>query len=657
MSWIGWLRNLLLRPESSKRGRGGARPPRSIQPMLEPLEERALLAVGLLSINRTGTDSGNQGAQFPQVSADGRFAVFQSSSSNLVSNDTNHNVPDIFVRDQLTRKTTLVSVNLAGTGSGNGNSHNPMISADGRFVVFSSEATDLVLNDSNGITTDIFVRDLVAKVTYLVSSNAAGTGSGNGESSDPSISADGRYVAFESEANDLVAHDTNGVFDVFVRDLWTQMTSLVSVNKDGTDSGNTASNHAVISGDGRHVVFLSVASDLTSVADLNSVTDVFLRDLDANTTTLLSVNKDGNAAGNQVSFIITSLNSGNYASPISFDGRFVAFESVASNLVASDTNGLRDIFVRDLQAATPELVSANHGNSDSGDSSSFDPAISADGKFVTWESLADDLVSGDGDGNDTADADVFVRNLATHTTTLVSVNSAGTGSANDLSFKPRISGDGRFVTFLSDATDLVAGFKDMNGNFQGNGRDVFVRDMIGQTTTLASPRRGTTTTTGKGGSNFPAISEDGRFVVYQSMASDLVARDTNGGIPGQSDVFIFPAPSQSVAVAFETSASSGAESVTSVQVAIILSKASLSKVSVDYAVTGGTATGGGTDYTLAGGTVVFKPGQKRKVITLSVVDDATDESDETIKVALSNPRGAKLRFTTTHTYTIRDNDP
>src|SRR4029079_9492975 len=130
----------------------------------------------------------------------------------------------------------------------------------------------------------------------------------------------------------------------------------------------------------------------------------------------------------------------------------------------------------------------------------------------------------------------------------------------------RISGDGRFVTFLSDATDLVAGFKDMNGNFQGNGRDVFVRDMIGQTTTLASPRRGTTTTTGKGGSNFPAISEDGRFVVYQSMASDMVARDTSGGTPGQSDVFIFPAPSQSVAVAFETSASSGAESVTSVQV-------------------------------------------------------------------------------------------
>ena len=315
-------------------------------------------------------------------------------------------------------------------------------------------------NDTNG-TLDVFVRDLQAGRTTLVSVNRTGTDSGNGGASESAISADGRFVVFQSRASDLVANDTNGTSDVFVRDLQTATTSLVSVNHTGTGSGNTGSILPVFSSDGRFVAFRSAASDLVA-NDSDGVQDVFVRDLKTGTTILVGaddVDNDNNIA--------------NYM--LSADGRFMSFLSVASDLVANDTNGTSDVFVRDLQTGTTSLVSVNHTGTGSGNDSSFDQMMSADGRFVAFLSGASDLVADDIDGG------LFVRDLQTGTTTRIDVNRSGTGRGNgglgfpvnnvsDLgSFRTYVlSADGRFVAFGSFASDLVT--TDTNQSV-----DVFVR--------------------------------------------------------------------------------------------------------------------------------------------------------------------------------------
>ena len=461
-------------------------------------------------------------SQLFSTSADARFVVFVSVASNLVAGDAN-NEDDVFVRDLVTGTTTLVSVNSAGTGSGNAGSDRPVLSADGRFVAFHSYASDLVAGDTNG-KVDVFVRDLVVGTTALVSVNSAGTGSANGSSAGQALSADGRFVGFVSAASDLVAGDTNGRGDVFVRDLVAGTTTLVSVNSAGTGGGNGLSYPPVLSADGRFVAFNSEASDLV-LGDTNGGADVFVRDLVAGTTALASVNSAGTGSGSGSSAGQT----------LSADGRFVAFNSEASDLVAGDTNGRGDVFVRDLVAGTTTLASVNSAGTASGEGHSQAGVMTADGRFVTFQSKASDLVAARDPCADDAYGcrpNVFVRDLVAGTTVLVSVNSAGTmsrGSGFGIGFD-RPTADGRFVAFNSDASDLVAG--DTNGR-----ADVFVRDLVAGTTTLVSVN-----SAGTGGGNgysvvgvlSPALSADGRFVAFNSEASDLVAGDANG----TGDVFV-----------------------------------------------------------------------------------------------------------------------
>jgi hypothetical protein len=351
----------------------------------------------------------------------------------------------------------MVSVNRFGTNSGNPASTGalPSLSANGRFVAFESLASDLVANDTNG-RYDVFVRDLQPGTTTLVSVNRFGTGSGNSESFLPMLSADGRFVAFESLASDLVAtNDTNGEYDVFVRDLQTGITTLVSANRFGTNAGNRRSGALLISANGRFVAFSSLADDLVA-NDTNGTGDLFVRDLQTGTTTLVSVNRLGTNSGNS--------DSSDSFFKLSANGRFVAFQSYASDLVANDTNGTRDVFIRDLQTGITTLVSVNRFGTNSGNNASERPALSADGRFVAFESGASDLVA-----NDTnARADVFVRDMQTGTTTLMSVNRTITNGGNDFSTNAQISPDGRVLAFTSRATDLVA--SDTNGT-----NDVFVR--------------------------------------------------------------------------------------------------------------------------------------------------------------------------------------
>lgn len=298
-----------------------------------------------------------------EMSLDGRYVVFVSGAPNLVPGDTNGKL-DVFRRDRVAGTTTRVAV-ASGGGQGNRRSDLPSISRDGRYVAFYSEATTLVAGDTNG-RTDIFRRDTVAGTTIRVSVGAGGQG--NGDSVFPSISDDGRLVAFGSAASNLVDGDGNGTHDIFVRDLGAGTARRVSVSSAGA-GGNGASLFPAISGDGNVVAYVSDATNLVP-GDTNGSRDVFLRVRGTNTTQLVSVGAGGVPAD--------SLS----AEPaLSRDGRYVAFDSSARNLVAGDTNGFQDVFVRDRVAGTTRLVSTG-----APDRLSTDPHISENGQVVVFTS-------------------------------------------------------------------------------------------------------------------------------------------------------------------------------------------------------------------------------------------------------------------------------
>jgi Tol biopolymer transport system component len=415
-----------------------------------------VIALLVLTILPVAGAQGNDNSSKPSISADGRYVTFDSDATNLVAGDTN-GMTDIFVRDRNSGTTTLVSKNSAGV-EGNLVSDVPSISADGRYVAFESAATNLVSGDVNGHD-DIFVRDRQTGTTTRVSKSSAGV-EGDGVSYNPSISADGRYVAFESDATNLVSGDTNAVSDIFVRDRQTGTTTRVSRDSAGVQ-GDLGSHWASISADGRYVTFMSDANNLVS-GDTNGVQDIFVRDRQTGTTTRISRSSAG-VEGDDNS----------WKPSISADGWYVTFDSDATNLVAGDTNAVSDVFVRDRSTGTTYLVSRDSVGVE-GNDNSMAPSISSDGRYVAFESIATSLVAGDTN----AVSDVFVRGRETGTTTRVSRDSAGV-EGNAESQYNSISSDGRYVAFMSDATNLVTG--DTNGY-----KDIFVRDRQTGTTTLVS---------------------------------------------------------------------------------------------------------------------------------------------------------------------------
>jgi Tol biopolymer transport system component len=403
----------------------------------------ALAGVGTkqVSVTRRGGDpagiSGGYSSEATSISADGRYVAFASYAGDLVQGDHTRRFADIFVRDTLAGTTVRASVDTDG-GDPDGHSTFPSISADGQYVAFRSNATDLVQGDG-GPSSDVFVRDLVAGTTVRASVDTEG-GDPDGQSGGYglSINADGRYVAFSSSATDLIQGDGNGTEDIFVRDLVAGTTVRASVDTGGGDPDSYSYSPAM-SADGRYVAFYSFASDLVQ-DDQNGYADVFVRDLVAGTTVRASIDaKDGDPDG--VSFDPS----------INADGRYVAFTSEAPDLVAGDGNGTFDVFVRDLVAGTTVRASVDAGGGDPNRDSS-DPSISADGRYVAFSSWAFDLVADD--GNEIFD--VFVRDLVAGTTVRASVDTGG-GDPNAGSTAPSISAQGRYVAYWSYAGDLVPG--------------------------------------------------------------------------------------------------------------------------------------------------------------------------------------------------------
>jgi Tol biopolymer transport system component len=405
-----------------------------------------------VSVSSSG-EQGDYSSFATGISARGRYVSFSSDATTLVKSDTNEK-RDAFVHDRLTGETTRVSVSSTGAESHCsdpfGCSSAVGITADGRYVAMVSDAPDLVSDDTNEAS-DVFIHDRRTGETTRVSISDSGL-QGNGASGAAAISSDGRYVAFTSGASNLVAGDTNSTADVFIRDLRTGRTTRVDVDSHGRQTNRASDSwDPALSAHGRYVAFTSSASNLVA-HDTNNLADVFVRDLRTGRTTRVSVSSRGRQAAGDRS------GNGSNAPSISANGRYVAFHSAASNLVHGDTNRVFDIFVHDRKTHQTRRVSVSNRGAQA-NAESFGPeSISPDGRYVAFGSLASNLVAGD--ANDTTD--VFVYDRRSGRVILASRNTGGEqgndGSANAVG---AFSADNAFLAFSSWSSNLVEG--DTNG--------------------------------------------------------------------------------------------------------------------------------------------------------------------------------------------------
>ena len=504
-------------------------------------------------------EQANSGSDAPSISSDGRYVAFESYADNLVPFDTNGS-SDIFVHDRETGQTTRVSVSSLGAEA-DGESYGPSISANGRYVAFTSGASNLVLADANGCS-DIFVHDRETGQTTRASVSSEGQ-EATGWSDAPTVSGDGRYVAFVSSASNLVQDDANGGSDIFMHDREAGETTRVSVSSAG-EEGNGWSYEPSIDAGGRYVAFTSGSSNLVA-GDTNWTEDVFVYDRETGETVRVSVSSEGEEGDGW-----------SYLPSISGDGRYVAFTSDSSNLIAGDMNWTEDVFVRDRETGETTRVSIS-SEGDEADGASGEPAISGDGRHVAFRSDASNLASDDTN----EEADVFVHDRGTGTTAPARPNTVGGESAITLETS---GSDGDTEMWLYDESlSLLAYNDDWNDLFshietwlsdgtyyvkvEGFGGyetvDAYTVSLDGapaggpwepndawhQATPLrvGVPQEHSIDPSGdedwftfalgdaaNGRSYAPSISADGRYVAFASDASNLLADDTNGS----TDIFL-----------------------------------------------------------------------------------------------------------------------
>lgn len=471
----------------------------------------------LISINRTENGSGNSDSTDPGINSDGRIIAFESFASNLGENDTN-GVRDVYVRNTQTRETKLVSINQAGDNGGNCDSRRPIVSADGRYVAFNSCSSNLTANQIT--TTSVYVRDLQTNQTRVVSTDTNGNPV-NGDIA--AISADGRYIAYQSRDRNITSiPDIQDFLDIFVRDMQTNVTRLVTVNLANNGAGNGDSGNSGISqgtvkitSDGRFILFPSIATNLVSATSAGGA-NLYERDLQNQITTPVSSNPNN-----------TQMIGANPQGCLSNDGRYVFFTTAAANLVPIDTNVTFDIFRRDLSNNTITLVTVDNTGTTSGNGNSNIPNCSADGRYVAFESTASNL-SSTPDTNGLPD--IYWRDISSNITKLISINSSGTNGGGQFSSVRGISADGQTVLFMSAAGDLLDTPIDNNMNF-----DLYLRDLsINQTRVVSVNESGTTV--GNQPTTAGFISANGNVVAYPSAAFNLVSIDTN---TIGSDIFAF----------------------------------------------------------------------------------------------------------------------
>ena len=436
---------------------------------------------------------GAAGGSFcPSLSADGRLVVFVSQADNLVTNDDLGLNLDVFVRELETGRLTLVSVATNGWGGAEADANYPSISSNGQFVAFSSAAGNLVSNDTNG-SSDVFVRDLGSGITTLVSAGRDGLPPARSSlgSRHPLISTDGRWVFFESTAFLVFGSLLNN--DVYVRDLQSNLTQIVSVRLSG-DLGSNSGEQAElcsITPDARMAAFVCNGTNIVS-ANLNSYFEVYVRDLTAGLTLWASSNVGTYYSGSPYKCMNAVL---------SDDGRAIAFKAASGFGPPTETALL---FRHDLSSGATRLVASNS-------LASTWPQLSADSRYLAFD-----------DGGS-----VFVWDADRATNILVSVSMDGVSPANGVSKAPFMTPAGSVVGFPSTATDLVP--ESVNGKSQ-----VYVRELAGGVTRLATVNRLGRASAANHGSTEPAISPDGRLVAFESDDDEIVSDDFNHS----SDVFV-----------------------------------------------------------------------------------------------------------------------
>jgi len=396
-----------------------------------------------------------------------------------------------------------VSTSISDTPA-TGSSGVPRVSADGRFIAFFSDADNLVFGDFNGAR-DIFLRDRLTGLTHVISTAASGE-QGNASSSFPGISDDGRFVAFESLADNLIDSDHNGLRDIYVKDLATGSVERISISTDGAEA-NGPSYQPSLSASGRYVIFQSTATNLVA-DDTNGVADVFVHDRVLKTTVRASVATGGGEAHGPSS-----------GGRITSDGRFVVFDSQASDLIALDGNGVQDVFLHDLDLGTTVRLSQSADGTPA-DKPSYFGRISADGETAAFASAATNLVAGDTDSH----TEIVLVDLATGARSRADQSSAGDLPDASASF-PEISADGRYVTYTTEASNLVP--EDNNGR-----EDVFVYDRLqSKTLRVSLSNQGVQI---DGFSSYPAVSANGKVIAFMSDATNLVENDDNNWV----DVYV-----------------------------------------------------------------------------------------------------------------------
>ncbi|MDO9180711.1 MAG: cadherin-like domain-containing protein, partial [Agitococcus sp.] len=389
------------------------------------------------TVIRVSTDSSDQEANGSSIggvfSADGTQVLFDSNASNLVADDTN-DVYDVFVKDIKTGEITRISTDATGKQA-NGESFGVVFSADGTKVLFESVASNLVANDNNE-KIDVFLKDLKTGEITLVSANGSAEGF-NGNSYAVALSADGTKVLFNSDANNAAISDTNNVTDAFIKDLTTGEITRVSTDSGDKEVQGSAIVAVGMSADGTKVLLQSNSANLV-FGDNNDAYDVFLKDLKTGAVTRVSTNyEDTESNGNSEGYAISA------------DGTQVLFDSDADNLVDGDTNRAYDVFVKNIETGVVTRVSTNPDGSEA-NGASFGGTFSADGTKVLLSSEATNLAPND----ENSTQDVFVKDLTTGEILRVSSDDKGS-AANGLSDGYGLSADGQQILFTSDATNLV----------------------------------------------------------------------------------------------------------------------------------------------------------------------------------------------------------
>ncbi len=432
------------------------------------------------------------------VSPNGRFVVFSSAANNLVPENDRQFYLNVYLRDRASNTTALASVGLNGTSGGNGDALYGQVSTNGRYVLFESRAGNLVAGNTNWIG-DIYIRDMQAGIT-AVASAATNGGQANGRSYDATMTPDGRYVAFASMATNLVPGDNNNIPDVFVRDTVAGTTTLASVGATGSATSTMATPQ--MTPDGSYVAFYSSATGMVSGVTTNG--DVYVRDIAGGTTTWASADA---AMVLQSAYGGSVFNVSSYCPRLSDDGQLVAFKCSTINVPS-----VTAILVYDQILGLTTLVATNAVGSLPDDENRYGPELAADGRFIAYVSQ-----SPPGGGTNLS---VYVWDSLADTNILVS----GVAT-NTISDTPVFSPDGRYVAFRSNASNLVT-------NAVSAGFHIYLYNLQSGTTQLADAD-----TNGVGstdvGNTFPSVSANGQVVVFYAPDGQLVGGDANNAL----DVF------------------------------------------------------------------------------------------------------------------------